>query len=1080
MDRNRRNALMAMLGKSAKGGIILLSIGLVGLAAYAAAGVYLAPHLLRTQVLPGVSERIGARLAAERVEIDPFRLRLDIHGLSVQDPAGGQLAAFRELSVDVAGWESMARRRLTLSARIAESALRLEVNAKGELNFPLRAPGGKNAGGTFPFLLTRFAVERSRIELTDASRSRPYAKALEDVALNLENFGNEAHVRTAFTVTAKSRGGEALSAAGTFTRSPLVVEGRLQASEVDLVPLTHYLAPDSPWRIRSGKAAAKADFRLRVEDKPVLEIRADEGAVQGLELVDSRADTPRLQIQSLSVGDLSYSRREQRLTLGSVLLRGVTTPWAQAGSLSVEGLSYALAEHDVVLDSATAEDVTAAAEVLAQADRLGRKNVRLAGRGEADTGEDRPRVARIGSLKVFGIDGSPKKRTVAIDALISQRAELDITRLPGGIVQLRGFPAVKLGAGEPDSPWASWRLRIAEIRLNGYSVKFRDETVQPPARLDFDSAALRLTDLSTEPGSQFKFRLDTRVQDHGKIEVDGQARLDPLAVDLRFGVDRFALRSLQPYWRDRTGVDLVRGRLNLWGDITVRRDPDPRVDYSGGADIVNLATVDRAEGKPFIGWNSLKFDGLVIHSRPKRFAVRTVTAEQPYARVLVAADGSLNLAKELSKGAAKPDGPRAAARPAEPWPLVAGLVRVLDGRMDFADLSWKPGFASEIRHLRGTIGGLSSNRNARANVLLEGRMDQDCPVRIAGQINPFQWANHTDVTMEFQGVNMTTLSPYASKFAGYRIEKGKLDMNLRYKVQDRRLEVENRAVLDQLVLGERVESPGATTLPVDLAVALLKDADGRIDIDLPVSGNLDDPEFSLGNLYANALTQMVSKLVSSPLTLLSTLVKGGDEELGYVSFRPGDVSLTDREKTKLGKLAGALKERPELNLDIKGAADPRRDRLALAEQALLGQLKNAWRIESVAPSQRASGARRRDLADADYRRLFTQFYRQRHPDAPELQSLAIEKTPVLQGALFDRAKRQVLEQWAVNELDLRRLAQARGESIRDYLIQEGGLPAKRIYLRDVKLDPREDREIKAFLSLSGSYLWARPDLPGKE
>jgi len=678
---------------------------------------------------------------------------------------------------------------------------------------------------------------------------------------------------------------------------------------------------------------------------------------------------------------------------------------------------------------------------------------------------------------MYGIDGSLKRRAVAVEAVVSQGADLHIGLLPGGNVEVRGLPAVKLGAGEPDLPW---RLRIAEIRLEDYSVRLRDETVQPPLRLDFAPAALGMTDLSTEPGSQFKFRLDTRIEDTGKIEVDGQARLDPLEVDLRFGVDRFALRSLQTYWQDRTGIDLVKGRLNLWGDITVRRDPELRVDYSGGADIVNLATVDRTEGKPFIGWNSLKFDGLVIQTRPKRFAVRTVTAEQPYARVLVAADGSLNLAKELFKGAAKPDGPKAAARSAEPWPLVAGLVRVLDGRMDFADLSWKPGFASQIRHLHGTIGGLSSNQNARASLLLEGRMDQDSPVRIAGQINPFQLANHTDVTMEFRGVNMTTLSPYAGKFAGYRIEKGKLDMNLRYKVQDRRLEVENRAVLDQLVLGERVDSPNATTLPVDLAVALLKDADGRIDIDLPVSGNLDDPKFSLGSLYANALTQMVSKLVSSPLTVLSNLVKGGDEDLGYVKFRPGEVSLTDGEKAKLGKLAGALKDRPGLSIDIKGAADPRQDRLALAEQALLGQLKNAWRIESIAPAQRMPGSRRGDLADEDYRRLFTQFYRQRHPDAPELQALANGNPPVLRGALFDRAKRQVLEQWAVNELDLRRLAQARGESIRDYLIQEGGLPAQRIYLLDVKLDQPQDREIKAFLSLSGSYLWARPGLPGKE
>lgn len=1038
-----------MLGKVRRGAIILLCIGFIAPAAYAAIGIYLTPYLVRTQLFPWISERAGVRLAAERVEIDPFRLRLDIQGLSLKDSSGQPLATFRELSADVAGWESIARRRLILSARVGESALHLELNARGEFNFGGLIPSGKSTDDAFPFLLTHLAVERSRIELVDASRSKPYVKVLEGVALNLENLGSD--TQAAFTLTAKTREGESLYAEGSLARSPLSLQGRLQASEVDLGSLADYLSPESPWRIRSGRAAAKAAFRFQMERQPAFEIRADEAAVEGLELTDRTAGSPSLQARSLALRGFSYSLGEPRLKLGSAMLREAVTPWAKTASLSAEGLSYSLAEQAMKLDSVRVEEAAATAGSLIQADRSEAKNAT-----PADSDAGRPRIARIGSLKMYGIDASLKRRAVTVDALVSQGAGLDIALLAGGSVQVLGLPAMKPAAEGADP---HWNLRIAEIRLEDYSVRFRDETVQPPLMLEFTPLALRMTDLGTEPGSQFKFRLDTRAEHTSKIELDGQARLDPLEVDLRFGVDRFALRSLQSYWRDRTGIDLVKGRLNLWGDITVRRAPELRVDYSGGADIVGLATVDKTEGKPFIKWNSLKFDGLVIQTRPKRFAVRTVTAERPYARVVVAPDGSLNLARELFKGTASAGGPDT-ERPVEPWALVAGLVRVLDGRMDFADLSWKPGFANRIRHLQGTIGGLSSNRDASASLVLEGRMDRDSPVRIAGQINPFQLANHTDVTMEIRGVNLTTLSPYASKFAGYRIEKGKLDMNLRYKVRDRRLKVENRAVLDQLVLGERVDSPTATTLPVDLAVALLRDANGRIDIDLPVSGNLDDPRFSLGSLYADALTQMVSKLVTSPLTLLSNLVKGGDEDLGYVTFRPGEASLSDGEKARLGKLAGALKERPGLSLDIKGAADPRQDRLALAEQALLGQLRNAWRIESIAPVRRA-------LSEEDYRRLFTQFYRQRHPHAPELQTLAGEP-PILQGAQFERAKRQVLEQWAVNELDLRRLAQSRGESIRDYLVQEVGLPAQRIYLRDVKVDQPGDGEIKALLSLSGS------------
>lgn len=388
--------------------------------------------------------------------------------------------------------------------------------------------------------------------------------------------------------------------------------------------------------------------------------------------------------------------------------------------------------------------------------------------------------------------------------------------------------------------------------------------------------------------------------------------------------------------------------------------------------------------------------------------------------------------------------------------------------MDFADFTLTPNFAVEIFDLNGNIRGLSSKENAKAELLLEGHLNHNSPVKIYGHFYPFQFSTHTDIAMEFRGVNLTTLSPYSGKFAGYRIEKGKLDMNLRYKLRDRTLEAENKVILDQLVLGERVESSTATTLPVDLAVALLRDSAGRIDIDLPIRGNLRDPQFSLRRLYANAFTQMIAKLVGSPFSLLGSLVPNGGEELGYVTFRPGDVSLDDTEKSKLGKVATALKERPGLNLDIKGFADPVQDRLALAETALSRQLKNARLIELRIQGQRVSEGEVVSLSDEEYRRLFTEYCRTRHPCVPELRNFPLDDRKPLEGVLFERVKRKVLEKWAISELDLRLLAQERSERIRDFMVRERGLPDQRIYLLDVKLAEPGDREIKTFLSLSGS------------
>jgi hypothetical protein len=1136
-----------------------VAIGLALTGAYAAAGFYLAPYLIRAELLPRASATLGTRLAAEAVEFDPFAFTLTLRGVSLKDGAGEALLGLAELSADLDGRESLRQRKAVLSARLVAPSLRLAREADGKLNVMALIPpddGRPDAAPALPFLVARLVLEQGRIEFRDAAGKKPFAAVFDAVGLTVENFDSKPDGKASFSFAAKSAAGESLSVNGTFSLAPFVSEGTLEMADLAPAPWLEYLAPESSWRFRAGKAGGKAAYLLRTGgagDETVLDLRTGEWRGEGLELaaqgdgdqwlkiaalslgglsyaateqrltlnsVEARETAlPSLKIAALSVGKLSYALAEQRLTLGSAEVRETVAPSLTIASLSTEGLSYALAEQHLTLDTAEAREAAAPwlkiaalsagkidyslAEQRLKLDSAALREAVALGSPESADGEDdaasgpeaeegapkpqaggRPdsgkhksRDARVGTVQVSNLDCSLQRRSVAIGTVVSDQAEIDVRLTGGGSLKVRGLPAFGPAAGEKASKNAEapWTVRVGEARLSGYALGFRDDTVAPPVRLNFAPASLRLTDFTTEPGRQFQFRLNTGVGEKGRIEVDGQARLAPLQSEIRFGVDKLWLRSLQSYWDRLVGFNLVKGRLNLWGDLTVRQEANLALDYSGAADLVDLATVDKREGKDFIRWGSLKFDGLVVGTRPKRVSIRSVTAGQPYARVFIAADRRLNLTRDLMAVKADPEAnaPKTAPPPrqtprADRWPVVIGTLRVADGRMDFADLTLKPNFAVEIQHLNGNVRGLSSQENAKADLFLEGRINQSSPVKIFGHMNPASFGEQTDIAMEFRGVNLTTLSPYSGKFAGYRIEKGKLDMDLRYNLRDRALTADNRVVLDHLVLGERVDSPTATSLPVDLAVALLKDSNGQIDIDLPVSGNLDDPEFSLRNLYASAATQMLTKLIGSPFSLLGSLIQDGGEELGYVKFQAGNAALEEAEKRKLGQVATALKERPELNLDVKGSADPQQDRMALAESALLKQLLNARLIELRTLGEQGAKAGGPSLSDDDYQRLFTRYYRQRYPGSPELQALETGQQPVLNGPLLDQAKRKVLEQWAVNELDLRLLAQARGEIIRDYLVREAGLPDKRIYLLDVNLAQPDDREIKTFLSLSGS------------
>lgn len=1145
---------------------MLWSLGLlVPLGVYALAGVYLMPWLVRAQILPRLSARLGAGLSAQAVAFDPFALRLVLKGFALKDKTGLALIELGRLEADLAGVGSLGQRAATLELKLDALSVHLQRGADGKLNLlalvPPRAdPPG--SGGGFPFLLTRFTLAQGQIEYRDISGPAPFAVSLGNIRLDLENLGSASQNPARFEFSATTSQRETLSVDGTLALAPFGAAGKLEARDLDLAVWAGGLAPALPWRLTSGKLGFQAEFSVAAGDKPSLDLNAGEvvganlaatangaggeavklggvklaglryaGAAQRLDLdtvqvenADSTwaklahldagklaftladrkltlesarlatASTPQgIQLGQLTLGKLAYALPQQTLSLDTVALQNLDTPWARLGQFNAGGLAYAGAEQSLKLKSAALNEAIADQESASDQWRAAGQDSERKAASNAVEGKPNPVAdgqaaapkreiplrARIGALKIGDVAVSLKRRVVDIGTLDADQGEIGLRLTATGELKVPGLPDTPAPvpssggrAGSSRSP-EPWTVRVDEFRLTGYSLGFRDETPATPVRIRLDPASLRMDGFSTEPGKQFQFLLNTGLGEQGKIEVDGQARLFPLQSEMRFGVDKLWLRSVQPYWEKFVGFNLARGRLNLWGDLVVRQEQDIAVDYSGAFDIVDFTAVDRRENQDLLRWHSLKFDGVVVGTAQRRASIRSITADQSYSKVFIGPDGVLNLTRDLIAPPAETPAqaappPRQAAAPAAPWSYVIGSVRVVDAHMDFSDLTLNPSFATQIRDLNGNIRGLSSQENAKAEWLLEGHINQSSPAKLYGQLQPAHFKNNTDVTLEFRGVNLTTLSPYSGKFAGYRIEKGKLDMDLRYKLKASRLEVSNRMVLDQLVLGERVESPTATSLPVDMAVALLKDSEGKIDIDLPISGDLNNPQFSLGNLYSTAVRQMLTKLVGSPFSLLGNLVGGGDEKLSTVRFRAGDAELSVDEKGELDKVAAALKERPALKLNIKGSADPVQDRMALAEAALLKQLRSDRAAELRALGQRVAQADGLDLSDEDYRRLFSRYYRQRQAPVPAVVAPPSGKEPSLEGATFNAAKRRVLEQWNVSELELRLLAQARAEAIRGYLVNQAGLVDRRIYLLDVRLNPPEEREIKAWLSVSGA------------
>jgi hypothetical protein len=515
-------------------------------------------------------------------------------------------------------------------------------------------------------------------------------------------------------------------------------------------------------------------------------------------------------------------------------------------------------------------------------------------------------------------------------------------------------------------------------------------------------------------------------------------------------------------------MTLSRGALNAALDL--KRSAASAIEVAGSVEVTKLHTIDNALKQEFITWDRLRLTGLEYSSQPARLRIATVAANAPYARLIIAPDQSINVSKVLSAPSGsmpapiqtvdKGKGPSAAAPPA--LPVSIGAVRIVNGAANFADFWIQPNYAVNLQNMNGSILGLSSDPKSRAKVQFEGKVDRYAPAKIDGDINLLSAALYTDLKVSFKGVEMTSVTPYSGRFAGYKIEKGKLSIDVAYLVENRTLTAKQRFVIDQLELGERVESEDAVHLPLKLAVALLKDRNGVIDIDLPMTGSLDDPQFRMGPLIWKAFVGLISKAATAPFALLGRLF-GGGEEMNIIEFEPGSAALDPAAQQKIVSINKALTERPGLQLDVPTTYSPELDRASINALRLEGLLRSLPKSDELSL---ADPARRNELLVTQHRAD----YGAKAPLPPAALALdamkKTERTPESIAAANQELEQAIVQKHAATDTDLEQLGQSRARAIQEALLGPGTLDATRVFILGANPSaPTENRKVRLELSL---------------
>ncbi|AOI60984.1 DUF748 domain-containing protein [Burkholderia diffusa] len=958
---------------------------------------------------------------------------VDFNDAKVTDRASAPLFAARGVHVAAAGLEPLRNALHFDEIRLDQPVVDLARDKQGGLNVEKlagpsvaapKADAGKPAASTVaaasaasaasgakvetvakeapPLDLTirHFAIDGGTINIDDRVPATPTAMSLTKLAATLDGFTLQGKTPAKYTLsTSLSRGGD-VKAEGAFSLAAKQADTKLTVDALALPALQPYLGEATRARVLDGTLGAS---------------------------VNAKADWGKTPLDA-QVADSTVSLKSLKLA----------TPDAKTPAIVLPDASAKIAKVDVAA-----------------------------------------RTAEIASVDATGL---------ALDVKRLKDGKIDLAALgePAQAAVPRRTVARKAEAAAP-----SWHYRIDALNVKESSANFTDLSTPRPVKLAIKPLDLSVQKLSDDMTKSLPVQLKATLNRKGSVNVSGDVTAQPLKLGLKINGNRLDAAAFEPYFGSALNATIASALLNAQGNLTFAQVKDaPRATYRGDVALVDVRMLDKATSDPFAGWRSLALSNLKVNYDEKGTDVDAsrVTFSNFYGRVLLDAQGRLNLkdviAKEtgpaqsltrdasksepvpLSPGVTPPAAAQAAAAqlasapaaasatvvvkaappPQNPVRMHFGQLVLQNGRVTYTDNFIKPNYTANLVAIKGTVGAFGTDSTTSAPVDVAANLAGNGPISIKGSVNPLIDKPALDLTATAHDIELTNLTPYSAKYAGYPITKGKLNVDLHYQLANDQLQANNHIFIDQLTFGDHVENDTATKLPVKLAISLLKNTRGEIDVNLPVSGSLSNPEFSVGGLIWRAVLNLIAKAVTSPFTLLANAFGGsGGEDLGYVEFAPGSYALTDAQQKKLDTVVKMLTEKPSIRLDLIGRVDPAKDTPGLRD-AYVERLVRQQKLKDVVGQGESIDPMSVKVEPAEYTKYLTRAYKAADFKKPR-NLIGLQKT------LPDEDMKKALADHApADDNALRALAQRRAQAVRQYL--DGKIDSSRMFVVAPKLDAK--------------------------
>ncbi len=878
------------------------------------------------------------------------------------------------------------------------------------------------------FRLDSFVLTKSGVSLQDNSGATPATDALDALEVGVKNLRTLGNSPATFYLTTNVHSGGALVVQGALDLAQSQVTTEVAVDEIDLPGLQPFAQKFLAATVASGKFSAKATVQTHFA-----------------------SDHFNVHAEPASVAIANFE---------------VDAPHEKEKPVQWKNFSVAIGQFDLASRNATITEV------------------------KGDGMHLFVRRRRDGKLSLLSLmrGSEPPPRAERASARESRRRARERRRVERKPVKPAAPPA-------PASP--SFQFQVASVSLDQTDATFVDETAPKPVTVAVAPLNLHLKDVTSDFAKPFGIDLDGTLNRRGTFKVTGSAAIAPLKADLRVATKRLDLTFADPYVSSRLNATITSANLTMDGAVGLAQErKDFVVSYKGDAALGSVRMLDKLTNDLFFKMAALNVNRIdfAIGKGPPKVHVGLIALNDFYSRIILNSNGKLNL-KDItaspqeaptsltratgepgSKGAvpvapsstptpasapsvaaatAPGASPAAEASPAQPYqgqPINADVelskITLKGGKVDYTDNFIKPNYTANMTDMEGSVGAFGTKSTTPAPVSLDGKINGSAPLNIDGSINPLAPTAFVDIKAKADGVELTGLSPYTTKYTGYPIVKGTLTVDVHYLLDTGKLTAENHIFIDQLTFGDHVDSPDATNLPIRLAVSLLKNSKGEIDVRIPISGSLSDPQFSIGSVILGAFMNLIVKAATAPFSLLASAFgsvtgSGAPQDLAYIEFAPGYSTLAPESQQKLDTVAKALAARPALKLNIEGRVDPKFDTAGYKEASLDHSIQ-VLRRRAEGDSAEAK-AKSEPLSTADYNKYLAKVYSAGDFKKPR-DAIGFAKT-----IPPDQMKKLILDNTPVSDQNLKNLADARANAVRAYLSSKQ-VDAARMFIIAPKLD----------------------------